>query len=40
MTVVYVILGGAVGGTLGWLFDRLTRRHAKPAAEASSPLGT
>jgi len=40
MTWLYVVLGGAVGGALGWLFDRLTRRHARPAAEVSSPPGT
>jgi lipoprotein signal peptidase len=37
MTILYVILGGAVGGALGWLFDRLSRRHVTPAAEDASP---
>ena len=26
MTILYVIIGGAVGGGLGWLFDRATGR--------------
>jgi hypothetical protein len=33
MTIVYVIIGGAVGGVLGWLFDRLSGRHVTPVAE-------
>jgi hypothetical protein len=37
MTIVYVILGGAVGGILGWLFDRLNRHHVTPAAEDAAP---
>jgi membrane protein YqaA with SNARE-associated domain len=36
MTIVYVILGGVVGGAFGWLFDRLTRRRIKPVAEDST----
>jgi len=27
MTVLYIILGAAAGGTLGWLFDHAVRRQ-------------
>ena len=27
MSLLFIILGGAVGGGLGWLFDKATRRN-------------
>lgn len=32
MTIVYIILGGVLGGGLGWLFDRVTKRNQPEAA--------
>jgi hypothetical protein len=37
MTIVYVILGGAVGGAIGWLFDRLTRCSTEEVAKENAP---
>jgi hypothetical protein len=38
MTVLFVILGGAVGGGMGWLFDRLVdcRREETGAPTAKA----
>ncbi|MGD0779348.1 MAG: hypothetical protein ABR954_01010 [Dehalococcoidales bacterium] len=36
MTLVYIIIGGVVGGGLGWLFDRVTRREQPEAAAIDS----
>ena len=33
MSLLFIILGGAVGGGLGWLFDKVTRRNQPAAAE-------
>jgi hypothetical protein len=32
MVILFIILGGAAGGGLGWLFDRVTKRKAGEAA--------
>lgn len=37
MIWLYVILGGVVGGALGWFFDRLTRRRSVAAASDTAP---
>jgi uncharacterized membrane-anchored protein YhcB (DUF1043 family) len=37
MIWLYAILGGVVGGAIGWLFDRLTRRRTVKAAEDTAP---
>ena len=29
MTLVYIIIGGVVGGVLGWLFDRVTKPSSR-----------
>ncbi len=39
MTLLYIILGGAAGGGLGWLFDKVTQRH-QPAATANRETST
>jgi hypothetical protein len=33
MTLLYIIIGGAVGGGLGWLFDRATKRNEPKVVE-------
>ena len=33
MTLVYILLGGVVGGGLGRLFDKATRHNQPEAAE-------
>jgi len=33
MTFLYVILGGAAGGVLGWLFDKAAARRRPEADE-------
>jgi hypothetical protein len=33
MAMVWVIIGGVVGGSLGWLFDRRTRHEPQPETE-------
>ena len=35
MLLVYIILGGVVGGGLGWLFDKATKRNQWKATDAS-----
>jgi hypothetical protein len=35
MTILFVLIGGALGGGLGWLFDRITRRGAAESTETS-----
>jgi F0F1-type ATP synthase assembly protein I len=35
MTILFIILGGVVGGGLGWLFDKVTQR--KQPATTKTP---
>jgi hypothetical protein len=40
MTLLFLLIGGAAGGGLGWLFDRVTRRGKAETTETQDDCET